>query len=125
MPFAIPNHRFRLSRFLVFVGLAISVFTWGLQYKLSLYDPPTAIAHQVPKAKLLSNDEHFRTAETIKAIVMKPVTRLTPQIFFLAILLLGPAVPEMRFLAGAIDALSMLKPSPASDLFVRPPPSLA
>ena len=40
-----------------FLGLAICVFAWGLQYKLSLYDPPQASSHQVPLAKLLSKDQ--------------------------------------------------------------------
>lgn len=42
---------------LPFVALALCVFTWGLQYKLSLYDPPQAASHQIPTAKLLSKDE--------------------------------------------------------------------
>jgi len=41
----------------VFLGLALAVFTWGLQYKLSLYDPPQATSHQIPTAKLLSPAE--------------------------------------------------------------------
>lgn len=53
-------HKIRpnLSRFtFVFLGLAISVFTWGLQYKLSLYDPPHSTSHDIPEAKLLSRNE--------------------------------------------------------------------
>ncbi len=46
----------------LFLGLAISVFAWGLQYKLSLYDPPQAISHQIPEAKLLYENE--QTIET-------------------------------------------------------------
>ena len=46
------------SRFsLVFLGVALSVFAWGLQYKLSLYDAPQAVSHSMPSAKLLSKDE--------------------------------------------------------------------
>ena len=41
----------------VFVGLAIAVFTWGLQYKLSLYYPKHSTYHQLPEAKLLSKNE--------------------------------------------------------------------
>lgn len=48
----------RFSRFtLGFLGLAFCVLTWGLQYKLSLYDPPQAISHSIPEAKLLSKEE--------------------------------------------------------------------
>lgn len=46
-----------------FLGLALSVFSWGLQYKLSLYDPPQAISHQMPEAKLLSQEERPTQAE--------------------------------------------------------------
>lgn len=41
----------------IFVGLALSVFTWGLQYKLSLYDAPHSPSHGVVEAKLLSKNE--------------------------------------------------------------------
>lgn len=40
-----------------FLALAVLVFTWGLQYKLSLYAAPHSIAHQMVQAKLLANDE--------------------------------------------------------------------
>ena len=54
----LPTNRSRFSRFfLVFAGLALFVFTWGLQYKVSLYDPPQATSHSIPQAKLLSEDE--------------------------------------------------------------------
>ncbi len=52
------TNRLNLSRLtFVFLVLAISVFTWGLQYKLSLYDPPHSTSHAIPEAKLLSRDE--------------------------------------------------------------------
>jgi hypothetical protein len=37
--------------------LAICVFTWGLQYKLSLYYPKHSTHQQLPEAKLLSKNE--------------------------------------------------------------------
>lgn len=40
-----------------FLGLAILIFTWGLQYKLSLYAAPHSIARHMVQAKLLANDE--------------------------------------------------------------------
>lgn len=40
-----------------FIGLALAVFAWGTQYKISLYDPPQAGSHQVPPAKLFSEDQ--------------------------------------------------------------------
>jgi hypothetical protein len=50
---------------LVLVGLAFCVFTWGLQYKLSLYDAPHSISHRMPAAKLLSRDEQATVAESL------------------------------------------------------------
>ncbi|MES2222967.1 MAG: hypothetical protein V4587_18600, partial [Acidobacteriota bacterium] len=47
---------------LLLLGLAVAVFTWGLQYKLSLYDPPQAITRNMPRAKLLSADEQAAVA---------------------------------------------------------------
>ena len=52
----------------VFIGLAIAVFTWGLQYKLSLYYPPHSTYHQIPEAKLLSRNEQSIGADSILLI---------------------------------------------------------
>src|SRR5271168_622213 len=49
----------------VFVGLAISVFTWGLQYKLSLYYPKHSTYHQLPEAKLLSKNEQATATDSL------------------------------------------------------------
>ena len=40
----------------MFFALAVSIFGWGLQYKLSLYEPHM-VTHAIPEAKLLSRDE--------------------------------------------------------------------
>ena len=61
---------FRLS--FVFVGLAISVFTWGLQYKLSLYYPKHSPYHQLPEAKLLSKNERPAATEGLLMTSAKP-----------------------------------------------------
>ena len=55
------------SRFaFAFVGLAFCVFSWGLQYKLSLYDPPQAVSHEIPQAKLLSKDQQSGGNDTLQ-----------------------------------------------------------
>lgn len=57
------------SRFtLSFLGLAFCVFIWGLQYKLSLYDPPQALSHKIPTAKLLSKNEQGSAEEGSLAV---------------------------------------------------------
>jgi hypothetical protein len=48
----------------VLLGLAFSVFAWGLQYKLSLYDAPHSTSHLMPEAKLLSRNEQTTAAES-------------------------------------------------------------
>ena len=47
----------------IFIPLALAVFSWGLQYKLSLYDPPQSISHQMVEAKLLSPEERTAVAD--------------------------------------------------------------
>jgi hypothetical protein len=56
----------------VFIGLAICVFTWGLQYKLSLYYPKHSTYHQLPEAKLLSKDEQPAATEGLLMTSVKP-----------------------------------------------------
>lgn len=44
------------------IGLAllgVCVFVWGLDYKLSLYEPPHSMAHHMPEAKLLTGKERM------------------------------------------------------------------
>lgn len=41
----------------LFLGVGLCVFVWGLRYKLSLYDPPHAVSHNIPTAKILSRDD--------------------------------------------------------------------
>lgn len=43
------------------VLLGVCVFAWGLKYKLSLYDPPQAVSHEMPAAKLLTGREQAAT----------------------------------------------------------------
>jgi hypothetical protein len=58
----------------VVVGLAMSVFVWGLQYKLSLYFPAHSEYHQVPEAKLLSKNEQPTRVDGLLVGSTKPVS---------------------------------------------------
>jgi len=107
--------------------LALSVFAWGLQYKLSLYDPPQSLARQVPIAKLLSKDEQPRIASSS---TIAPSTRASQNVLPIAqcVLLLlvyfsAPARPA-TFRARRIvaDRSWKLQLSPRKSFFVRPPP---
>jgi hypothetical protein len=51
--------------------LAICVFTWGLQYKLSLYYPKHSTYHQLPEAKLLSKNEQATAIDGVLMSIAK------------------------------------------------------
>jgi hypothetical protein len=123
----------RLSRLtFVFVGLVISVFTWGLQYKLSLYNPALSASHQIPEAKLLSKNERVLAPESSLIAGATAPRGMTDVWFFAASVLLwapvlllvlrsGPSVreeererPWLKFLRATLSAL-----------FLRPPPIAA
>jgi hypothetical protein len=115
---------------LAFLGLAFCVFAWGLQYKLSLYDPLQTASHQIPKAKLLSRDEQSSTVDSPLIIRTKTSTSViytAPTavflILFLAISLLNP--PASRRLEKRAHGLFHLHRAVLNTLFVRPPPVLA
>ncbi len=110
------------------IALGLSVFLWGLQYKLSLYDPPKAASHQVPMAKLLSKNEqssvsdksisaHGKDSATILRGVAQPYLLVLLAVFILIL----PAMdqnqrwtnPSWRIRRVILDAF-----------FVRPPPFL-
>ncbi len=114
---------------LAFLGLAVCIFAWGLQYKLSLYDSPQTATHQVPKAKLLSSNEQSRTAKiplVDQTKASNSVFRVVVAIFSVILLLAsGQLIP----LAGQSAQWSnrswrLHLSSFLSDLFVRPPPVL-
>ena len=82
------------------------VFTWGLQYKLSLYYPPHSSFHQVPEAKLLSKNEQPRIALDLPSERLKKTANNIQQLSLTALMLawltsltLGLALAaERRFL---------------------------
>jgi len=123
----------RLSNFLgmiAYLGLAVCVFTWGLQYKLSLYDPPQVSPHQIPQAKLLSKNEQIGTTGSPLVVRTKTSTsvRYTVPgtlsfILFLAIGILNPQGSCQRDLRT--DQVRHFRRGQFDIFFVRPPPILA
>ncbi len=113
---------------MVFLGLAICVFTWGLQYKLSLYDPPQAISHQIPEAKLLANDEPSRMAGVLRAIATEPTARITIHgdgiLPFLLVVLSVASLSSLTQEVLSRDVLWHVGPAFFGSFFVRPPPVL-
>lgn len=47
------------------MGLAVLIFAWGLQYKLSLYAGPHSAIHHMVKAKLLIEEKHAAVPDSI------------------------------------------------------------
>jgi len=113
---------------LAFIGLAFCVFMWGLQYKLSLYDPPQAVSHQAPHAKLLTNEEQARTAATLRAIASEPAVRIPIRgigvLLFLWICLSVVNLPAFAQEVLSTDVSWHFGPVFFGSFFVRPPPVL-
>ena len=115
----------------LFLGLAISVFTWGLQYKLSLYDPPQAISHQIPEAKLISKNEQTVEAKNpildVSGASAKAVQLILSSIFLLisvALNLLHAPVSVERERDAQLPWHAERFAS-LNAFFFRPPPALA
>jgi hypothetical protein len=123
------NRSFSHIGALAFLGLAISVFLWGLQYKLSLYDPPSAASHHIPTAKLLSKNERSTSAESPMFVRTKASTRViytVPTAVFFILLLIASVL--YLPLAGQREQLASrlwhLRNAYLRTSFVRPPPVL-
>jgi hypothetical protein len=115
---------------ILFLGLAVCVFTWGLQYKLSLYDPPQAASHQIPHAKLLSKNEQSGATEGQLASSTKSTPRVLGAASAAAFILLLLALCTLNLRASgqreerANDSWHLRRA--LLDIFaVRPPPIFA
>lgn len=114
---------------LAFLGLAVFVFTWGLQYKLSLYDPPKSVSHQIPQAKLISEDEQTETTQSPLVVQTKSFPRIsyavTAAVFFI---LYFPLCVQSSQSAGRVEVnasdFSYLYRGLFGSFLVRPPPTL-
>jgi hypothetical protein len=114
---------------LALLGLAICVFTWGLQYKLSLYDPSQVSSHRIPIAKLLSRDERSGPEEGSPAVRANAsataLCAVSIAAFFLLLLL--PGLPKLQASGEREERASRswrLRRAFLNKLFVRAPPVL-
>ena len=119
----------RLATFMVW-GLAFSIILWGLQYKLSLYDPPRAPSHQIPPAKLLGGDQQADASDSPSASRAKASARAMRTAhttmflsFLLAVSLLTPLVSGLKE-QKVSSSWHLCRDAFFSALFVRPPPVL-
>jgi hypothetical protein len=106
------------------------VFLWGLQYKLSLYDPPQASSHNAPIAKLLSKDERpessrasaltYPRLQEVKALGTLLNSGLII-LFFVSAL----CAPVSIYRVCAQTPPPVVREAFLASFFVRPPPVLS
>jgi hypothetical protein len=103
--------------------LAMAVFAWGLQYKLSLYQSKDSISHSAPEAKLLSQKERPMTGQ---AMTGRPTQMPAPPI--LPALLMLAMTPGLHQAAARYARTGSTERAPAPlpaclrAVFFRPPP---
>ena len=104
------------------------VFTWGLQYKLSLYDPPQAVSHQIPQAKLLSRDQqsYVRQSPILQSETGsdKATIALFSLLFFLVLLDAPWRLAQPRRSLDRNAPVRSPNHANVASLFFRPPPVL-
>ena len=121
------RNRIKSLRLLVFAGLALSVFVWGLGYKLSLYDVQQASVHRIPMAKLLSGDENSRSTGRASVSVVPPHSGVIVA-SILAFLATFIAVSKLNLEVRSFKmppSRSFLRRAVLNAFFFRPPPSFA
>lgn len=123
------NCSFSLLGTFAFLGLAVCVFAWGMQYKLSLYETNHSSTHAIPSAKLLSSNEQSRTTKSLLVVRIKnsPTVKcaLTDCISGILLPASRPFNPPTGQSAHiAICARHLHINAYLSDHFVRPPPVL-
>lgn len=124
--------RFDISKFtFVFFALAVSIFGWGLQSKLSLYNPHT-LTQTMPKAKLVLRDERNVHSEENSLERGDPIPNQktapwgSALYFVLAAMVLAPyRMKSLRKPGKAVRARVPADGTLLSALFFRPPPVLA
>lgn len=131
MDFFQSTRRVPLWLSLGFPALALFVFSWGLGYKLSLYDPPQSMARLMPSAKLLSKNEQSigRQSALTADFDTRPVQLHSTwpgvaAILPLAALLLWIAAPVRRLHRPAWVS-RIYRRAGLAGFFFRPPPILS
>jgi hypothetical protein len=123
-----PNRLNLFGFSVVIFGLALSVFAWGLQYKVSLYDPPQSVSHTIPEAKLLSEDQQVAVAKGVTLADTKlPAERILFSGMFCLFLLAPLPVIFLAERRAEQDRRRPWSTSCAASMnafFFRPPPVL-
>lgn len=115
----------------VFLGLAFLVFTWGLQYKVSLYAGPDSTIHHMVKAKLLANEETSGISDGLHlGAPARPVQTHSSLLFgafwvgLLAVIFSSVISVQVRGSDASARSWRVCTDSSLSAIFSRPPPIL-
>lgn len=107
--------------------LAVAVFAWGLQYKMSLYNPSSGLAASAPHAKLLSQKERPEpNTASIRLDSTQDRFPVSYTIFLFASIVCALVVAvTIQSRSLSLDKGSRQQRFAASDFFsFRPPPVL-
>jgi hypothetical protein len=106
--------------------LSLAVFSWGLQYKLSLYQGKNSIAHLTPEAKLLSQKERPATTQVLGARTPEvPAFPAFAAFVFVAMASLLRQAAARYVRTGSMERSRPPRPPCLQALFFRPPPFLS
>jgi len=106
--------------------LAFAVFSWGVQYKLSLYDPPAKPSSRMAEAKLLSQKERAPVSNASESTLADAAQPILPVLFAY---LTGAILMALDLFAASesrsdVRARAQLPKQPSqSFFFFRPPPA--
>lgn len=105
--------------------LAFAVFSWGVQYKLSLYHPPAKASAHMAEAKLLSNKERpvqCNAPELAVAFIAQPVLTVVFACLAGALLVGLDLFGYIYAQTDVRDNAQIPKQPSQSFFFFRPPP---
>lgn len=119
----------RISAALTGMGilfLAIAVFGWGIEYKLSLYDAPESFSTHIAQAKLLSQKERPITDSIVDSVqVASPLPQsslFNPALLAAAFVFGLHLVEVLRSAAITVDGSRQQRCACSSFFSFRPPP---
>lgn len=127
MPSSLLTRRIHALNVMGMLFLAVAVFTWGLQYKMSLYNASSGLAASVPHAKLLSEKERPESnVASIKPDSTQDRSPLSYTIFLFASIVCSLVVAvTIQIRSSSLDKGSRQQRFAALDFFsFRPPPVL-
>jgi hypothetical protein len=127
MPSSLLTRRIHALNVMGMLFLAVAVFTWGLQYKMSLYNASSGLAASVPHAKLLSEKERPESnVASIKPDSTQDRSPFSYTIFLFASIVCSLVVAvTIQIRSSSLDKGSRQQRFAALDFFsFRPPPVL-